>query len=189
MRAPPSVGCLPLVPSHAGLHAAAAGLAACPACAAGKYQPRAAQTYCLECAPGSSAARAGALACAKCPAGKFTPLAAQAVCTVCPMGRFAAAGDIACHACEPGQARGASTAANGFGGWCDDCLRGTAQAQRAQPSCGRCPAGRAAARGGAAACEACGAGRFQPLTGQGMCVDCPFGRYVGGSRGRVNFAL
>jgi len=123
----------------------------CQGCPAGKYQPLAGQTACLDCATLAS----GFYWSTPCSGSN---LGAQMRCTVCEglnelQSPCTATSNAVCRTfvCSIGQ-----YVVAGQVNTCRGCERGTYQAVQGQAS----------------ACTACAAGKYQDLEGQGACKDC-----------------
>jgi len=161
-------------------------LAACDACAAGKYEVG--HVTCVMCPLGSYSPEAGATECTPtepgwmqseegqdeqvpCPPGSYNNATNASVCDPCEVGRFANTSAMtSCLVCpEPLIATSAGTSS------CHACALGTFYTDPTT-TCSDCPAG---TQGGVAGyCTGCDLGRFSAAAAQSACDRCAAGRFM-----------
>jgi hypothetical protein len=168
-----------------------AGATACAWCAAGSYNPYAAQGSCSLCPPGRyglspGAALAGELSCTACPPGRYNPSpGVAAACLTCPVGSYSSApASLQCTPCplgtySTGSWDGGSTSPE----TCTACPPGTIGLATGQHTCTVCGPGTYQPLRGANStsdCRACAPGTYSSVSGQteaGVCTPCPTGTY------------
>eukprot|EP00946_MAST-07B_sp_MAST-7B-sp1_P001734 g1734.t1 len=195
---PKSTECLECKPGTFGAHD---GSHVCRLCPAGRYQPGAGKTGCVDIAAGyegiggsTNVSHPGHMAMVPCPAGKYSSAFA---CADCPADRFTSApGETSCKECGDGTlTRGENGSAackvcpggrqaSGQPGSreCAPCEKGTWSSTvgaNGSSACRKCPAGTYSSAKGVAdpsGCNPCSAGRFSSVDGAtGACTQCPGG--------------
>ena len=145
------------------------GSRSCKRCAAGRYQPKAGQKSCHECAQGEHSA-AGQSRCMSCNNGNVFVLSQGRGTCACRTGSFRIRGGSRCRKCPDGTYQPAAGSRS-----CHRCPEGS-KSNSARTACSQAPCqpGKYHERG-SQRCKQCSSGRFQDRSGQRACLPCPTG--------------